>query len=1275
MGKVSRLLLGFIILIYCSSMYSQEKNLWSKSVISAKNNLIKPTHTPAYFQLELSEFKKKLPLSSKSNRNQASRISGTLVSFPISENNFEQFLVQEHSVLSEKLSNKYPSIKSYKGTSVSNPLVQIYFSVDQQGFHGLIKDHAHGKSTYINPAKNQSNTYYLVDKKGFNTTEFSCRVQQDPVSYSTSSTETDLMLRPVDDSTLRTYRLALACSAEYSQFHIEQANLTTATAEEKRTAVLAAMNTTITRVNSIYENDLAIRLQIIDNNDLLIFLDPETDGLTNNNSETIINKEIQPLIDTAIGVSNYDIGHVFTKTNSGGDGIAQLRSVCTTNKARGVTGYFSPKGDSFDIDFVAHEMGHQFGATHTFNNSCNSNRTNATAVEPGSGSTVMSYAGICPDNVQGNSDAYFHAVSISQIWDNIIYGNSSCATETPIVNQAPVITALSNYTIPARTAFVLDATTSDADGDVLTYSWEQQDNEIAAQPPMPDSKVGPLFRSRPPKLSSKRFFPNAEALLTNNLSPTWEVIPEVSRDLNFSLLVRDNNPVGGQVARSNLVVTTLDTGEAFEITSQNTTETLSGGEVYTINWNVAHTNELPIQADFVNIYLVLDSNLEAPVLLRENAENDGSSRVVIPGDITSTNARIMIKAANNIFFAINKAVLAINPANFALLFDTLEYQVCQPQNLDIPFTYNTYLGYSDNTNFSATDVPPGLIVNFSQNQASADDTEITISIGGTGTLPPGPSTFTIVAESQTGGVKEYPIQISVYSTAMDAVMLQSPLNQQTDAPIQSILTWEPYSNASQFEVQVSTAADFSSIHSTGHVNSTEYGVENLEPTTTYYWRVKPINTCGEGSFSNTFSFTTINISCKTESNSTIVPISASGASTVSSTIDFLEAGEISQVSVIVNISHSWLEDLSISLISPSGTKVSLLTQQCGNQRDINATFTDQGNTIMCLFEVPSLSGQVSPEQPLSVLEGEPSKGLWQLVVEDSNSHDGGSINSFGLNICISGQYIMDSDQDGVLDTDDMCPDTPIGTKVDVNGCEIFSIAEQNYHLTLTAESCIDQNDGSIKIDIADSSYDYTARLTGNGTDLSLNLNQISSFTSLASGTYSLCFTVAQNADYQQCFNVVINQPEQLSVYAKQLDGDKLNLELTGSDLYTINLNGNEFKTNRGSIELRLVEGINKLLVRTDKSCQGTFEKIFVSEDTFLAYPNPFQNELQLQTPFKDTYFNISVYDLSGRMLINFDTNTDSQGSIRLDASEFSSGTYVLRAENKTVSQMIKLVKR
>src|SRR5690606_7807733 len=304
---------------------------------------------------------------------------------------------------------------------------------------------------------------------------------------------------------------------------------------------------------------------------------------------------------------------------------------------------------------------------------------------------------------------------------------------------------------------------------------------------------------------------------------------------------------------------------------------------------------------------------------------------------------------------------------------------------------------------------------------------------------------------------------------------------------------------SQFEVQVSTAPDFSILLDNGLVNTTEFAVDDLEATTTYYWRVKPINTCGDGEFSNTFSFTTINISCKSENNTDNVTISSMGASSVTSAIDFLEAGEINQISVVVDITHSWLEDLSISLISPSGTTVPLMTQQCGNQKDINVTFTDQGSTITCFYEVPSLSGQVRPEQPLSALKGEPSKGLWQLVVEDSNSHDGGTINNFGLDICISGEYITDSDQDGVLDTNDLCPSTPQGARVDVNGCEIFTIPEQNIHLTLTAESCIDQNDGTIKIAIEDISYDYTVSLTGNGTDLSLDLAQTSSFTSLSSG--------------------------------------------------------------------------------------------------------------------------------------------------------------------------------
>lgn len=1274
MNKILRLSLAFAALFYCCSIHSQQKNLWSKSTGTAKNILIKAPHTPAYFKLALSDFKNQVNWNSKSTNLQALKTSNVIVSFPTSAHNIEQFRVEDYSVLSKELSVKFPAIKSYKGISLSNPLVQIYFSVDSQGFHGLIKDRQRGKTTYINPVKDQSETYYLVDKQNLNNLNFSCRVQGDQTLAATAA-KSNLMMRPVDDSTLRTYRLALACSAEYAQFHIQQSNLTTATDTEKKEAVLSAMNTTITRVNSIYENDLAIRLELIDNNEDLIFLDPESDGLTNNNSETIVNNEIQNLIDSAIGTSNYDIGHVFTKTSSGGDGIAQLASVCTSNKARGVTGFYMPMGDSFDIDFVAHEMGHQFGATHTFNNSCNANRTTSTAVEPGSGSTIMSYAGICPDNVQGNSDAYFHAISISQIWDNILYGNSGCASTTTLNNQAPVISGLSNYTIPAGTAFVLEGSATDLEGDILTYNWEQQNNEVAVQPPVADSKGGPLFRSHPPSLSSKRFFPSAAALLTNNLSPTWEVIPEVARDLNFSLLVRDNNPEGGQIARSDLMVTTIDTGEAFEVTSQNTAQSLTGGAVYTVNWNVAHTNELPIQSDFVNLYLILNADFETPVLLKEDAKNDGSTQVVIPGDINSTNARIMVKAANNIFFSINKAVLAVNPANFALIFDNLEFQICQPENLDIPFSFKTYQGYNENITFSTIDVPQGLTVGFSQNQASESDTDITINISGSGNLASGYNTFTVVAESASGERKEYPIELSVYASFMEDVTLNAPIDQALDVQIQSVLSWEPYPNASQFEVQLSTAEDFNTIVASGLVNSTQYAAQNLEPTTQYYWRVKPINTCGEGDFSNAFSFTTVNISCNTITNNSSVSISPNGPSTVSSTIDFLEAGSINQINVTVDITHSWIEDLSISLISPSGTEVPLLIKQCGNNEDINATFTDQGNALSCSFQGPTISGQVLPEQPLSVLNGEPSKGIWQLKVEDSNNHDGGTINAFELNLCISGDFIADSDQDGVLDTVDQCPNTPPGSTVNVHGCEIFTIAQDNFKLSLTAESCIDQDDGSIEIEVIDNNYDYTATLTGNQTNLSANFNQSSQFNSLAAGRYELCFTIAQNPEYQQCFELIISQPELLSVYAKQLDGDKISVELTGADIYTIALNGTEFKTNRNLLELNLEQGINRLSISTDKDCQGMYEKTFITADTFIAYPNPFHNTVQLQTSFTDTDFKISVYDLSGRSRLRLETRSDNNGKIALDAGGLSAGVYMLSAENESITKVVKLIKR
>src|SRR5690606_10383241 len=291
-------------------------------------------------------------------------------------------------------------------------------------------------------------------------------------------------------------------------------------------AVLAAMVVTMTRVNGVYERDMSLTMELVANNDAVIFIG--TDSFSNDNAGQLINQS-QTVINSVIGAANYDIGHT---VSTGGGGLAQLNSPCTGNKARGITGSPSPVGDPFDIDYVAHEMGHQFGAQHTFNNSCDGNVSGTTSVEPGSGTTIMAYAGICAPNVQGNSDPYFHAVSIAQM-SAFVAGTGNCSVNVANNNAAPIVNAGGSVTIPKGTPFILKGSAIDANGDALTYSWEQTNTEQTTQPPLPSSTTGPNFRSQIPSTSPNRFLPSLQNVLAGNLTTGWEVLSNVPRTFNF----------------------------------------------------------------------------------------------------------------------------------------------------------------------------------------------------------------------------------------------------------------------------------------------------------------------------------------------------------------------------------------------------------------------------------------------------------------------------------------------------------------------------------------------------------------------------------------------------------------------------------------------------------------------------------------------------------------------------------------------------------------------
>jgi hypothetical protein len=653
--KITQLLKLIIILIGSISVSAQNQNLWKVIDVNSINtsfleNRVDKPKDEVFYRLDFQKLQELL--ENAPSRSQMNQISGIDIPFPSADGKIEIYKIFSAPVLSPELQENYPYLKAFIGKNVENPRKIIRFSLSDKGIK-VIKLNGLDGTEYIDFVGNEGQIYSSYYRKDLTNLEgFICDFVDD-VNETDRNYNIEKSSRNANDGVLRTYRLAVATTLPFSSYHINQAGLSQGTNAQKRAAVLAVINDIMTRVNAVFENELSITMEIVAGNENIISV--TQNSLTSNNNGALLD-ESTPFINSGLGgASNYDIGHMLT-TNGGG--VAYVSQACQSLKGGGISGSPVPEGANFEA-VIMHEMGHQYGSRHTFNGnagSCLSNISPSSAYEPGSGSTIMAYPGLCgTQNVQNTTDLYFHQKSLDAIWLNVSQGNSQCAQQESTGNIAPVIQLpSSNYVIPVGTPYKLDVEATDADGnETLSYCWEQYDLGPSGVPSL-TTLQGPLVRSRPPSTNTFRYIPVISEVLANGgLTSTWEVLVLVPRPINYKITVRDNDIRGSQLAVADLTLQTVNAGGIFRVTSQNTAGLIFDGDTsQTVTWDVAGTTGSGINVSNVNILLSVNGGESFDIVLVSNTPNDGSQSVTLP-PIDATNCRIMVEAVGNIFYNVN----------------------------------------------------------------------------------------------------------------------------------------------------------------------------------------------------------------------------------------------------------------------------------------------------------------------------------------------------------------------------------------------------------------------------------------------------------------------------------------------------------------------------------------------------------------------------------------------------------------------------------------------
>ena len=959
-----------------------------------------------------------------------------IIALPLPNGEEGIFEVYESPVMAPELAAKFPEIKSFAGHGMDDPSMRVRFDYSANGFRAMIETKE--GIVFIDPYLKGNNLNYvaylkddlvptaeqvaLLEKGDYNSHSplehldwmkpttggpNSPFEEKGPTPTPTpSNTPNTTEGAPVE---LLVYRLALSTTGEYAQ-QVPGGTLSDVTAE---------LAFALGRVNFIFEKETGIRFQLIPNNDEIIFLDPDTDpfdiDIPNATTGQYMSQN-RTNLNTAIGVENYDIGHVFAPYpcestgniagTSGGIGI-----VCGDNKALGVSCSNNPS-ESFYLGVLCHEIGHQLGAPHPWAN-CNeelnqSQMSPGAAYSPGSGNTIMSYAGSCgANNIQFGSDFYLHVNSVETIYNYTRDGGGACATVLPTNNTSPdIFVPLGDgLRIPISTPFQLTGVATDADAnDTLTYCWEQYNLGPTAPLGNPTGN-GPSFRSYSPTENPTRVFPRIETIISNS-STVVEVLPTYNRDLTFRCTARDSKWGGGGTVWEEISFDATTTAGPFLVTYPNDFLAMKVGDYVDVEWDVANTDNATVNCQRINILLSLDGGYTYPITLAENVENDGGYRVLIP-DAETNIARIKVEAADNIFFDLSNSNSRISPATdpgFAFAAGPAFQRVCLPELPVFEINTLSLLNYDSLVTLEVLGLPAGATGTFSESTVSpSEGSTLTISTDNT---PLSDGIFTFQVRAIAGGdTITQELSYETQATNFSDLVAATPENAMIAVSELPTFTWMEANAADDYQLEVASNPSFDAtalVESTIVTGNTYTSNVQLELGAVYFWRIRAQNECADGEWSEAKAFAVKSLSCiDAVSTNDPITISGNGLPTISSTISFPSDGTISDIN-ITNIlgNHAAFKDIEMRLIGPDATSVELFSSVICFASEFNFGVDDEapGNIGS---DCPVNTGiAYKPQNLLEAFDGKNALGDWMLEVEVINTAgSGGRLDSWSVEIC------------------------------------------------------------------------------------------------------------------------------------------------------------------------------------------------------------------------------------------------------------------------------------